>query len=179
MRRSPVKGTFPLLATLVTVAVLSLASAPAFAQIAAPAGDAGFWSSVNGIVQPLAVTAVGGTVSWAALHLPSWIKVKVTAQLEEQVRQTALTGVYLGIHEGEVALDKAITPLQRQQIITRAVTWVTQRLPGPAGALARLGIGQDVVQAIVIKMLGQVQAQNPAFDLGDIAGVAPASPARG
>lgn len=156
------------LALLLGAGLAVLAAPAAFAEtIASPAGDAGFWGGINGAIAPVAATVVAGAVAWIAKEVRTYTKVRVTSELEAQVRQTALTGVYKAFHELEVGVDDRITPARRLQIIAKGVTWVMERMPGPAGALARLGFGQSVVEGIVIKMLGHVLSANPVLDLGE------------
>ena len=114
------------------------------------------WTWVSGHVLPAVdtgvVSLVGLIVGAVSLKARQWFGVTITASMQEQLRQTALTGAHLAISKAEGAVDEA-------GLVDKAVAWMKQREPAIIG---KLGFSDQVLAAIALKMVSAALATTPS-----------------
>ena len=131
---------------------------PAVATIAAPPGDDGFWSGLNGYLAEGVAALVATFAGWALKEIAVHTRIKIRADQEAQIRETLKTGAFAAMGELELQVDRIWTPAQRQALITKAVDWAQDRA---AAQLKKLGLPGFVVNAMASKVVGEVLAAYP------------------
>lgn len=156
------RAAVPLCAVLLAVSP-ALAGSPFTADPATAAeaagtvaANAGLWTWISAHVLPTVdqavISIVGLVVGAVSLKARQWFGVSISAAMQDQLRQTALTGAHLAINTAEGAADRA-------GLVDKAVTWMKVREPAIIG---KLGFSDQVLAAIALKMVSAALSGAPA-----------------
>ena len=149
------------------------ASLPAVTSIAAPPGDDGFWSGLNGYLAEGVAAIVAAFAAWALKEIATRTRFKLRTEQEAQIRETMKTGAFAAMSELELQIDKRWTPAQRQAVLAKVVAWAQERA---AAQLRKLGLPAFVVNAMASKVVGSLVDAYPFLEVGEVSPATPGNP---